>query len=276
MRYPAVAGAFYSAGKEGLEKEIKECFSKGVGLPKLGNKRSLLAVVSPHAGYVYSGWVSAFSYSKIAENYKEPPTFVIVGPNHTGIGSGVSISKEDWQTPLGVVKNDDVLGEAIQENSKFIDFDEVAHRDEHSIEVQLPFLQFIYKEFKFVPITMMMQDLETAEDVAKAVFNASNKTKKEVVLIASSDFTHYEPAETAKEKDMVAIEAIEKLDARLFSNEVEMNRMSICGFAPIMSAVFYSKLKGAKSAKLVKYANSGDVSRDYSSVVAYASIEFPK
>ena len=191
MRYPAVAGAFYSASKEGLEKEIKACFSKGAGLPKFGNKRSLLAVVAPHAGYVYSGWVAAFSYSKIAENYKEPPTFVIVGPNHTGTGSGVSISKEDWENPLGVVKNDYVLGEAIRENSKFIDFDEVAHRDEHSVEVQLPFLQFLYKEFKFVPICMMMQDLETAEDVASAVFNAANKTKKEVVLVASSDFTHY-------------------------------------------------------------------------------------
>jgi AmmeMemoRadiSam system protein B len=276
MRYPAVAGAFYHSDKEQLTRELENCFSKGAGSPKPGSGKSLLAVVSPHAGYVYSGWVASYAYREIAENYTKPPTFVILGPNHTGRGSGVALSKEDWETPLGVVGNDKELGKLIQKNSRIIDFDEVAHEGEHSIEVQLPFLQFLYKNFKFVPICIGLGDYETAEDIGNAIFNASREINRDIFVIASSDFTHFEDAQSARQKDELALKAIKKLDAKLFLSEVETNNISICGYAPIMTAMIYSKLNGCKDAKVLKYANSGDVTKDYHEVVAYCSVAFPK
>ena len=276
MRYPAVAGSFYPSGEETLRKEVEGCFSKGAGSPKLGNKKGLLAVVSPHAGYVYSGWVAAYAYKEIAENFSQPPTFIILGPNHTGRGSGVALSQEDWETPLGVAHNDKELGQLIQQNSKILDFDEAAHEGEHSIEVQLPFLQFIYRNFKFVPICIGLGDYGTAEDIAHAILKASQAAKREVFVIASSDFTHFEDAQSAKQKDGLAIKHIERLDAKNFLKEVETNDMSICGYAPIMVATIYSKLMGGKEAKVLKYANSGDVTKDYNEVVAYCSVAFPK
>ena len=276
MRYPTFAGAFYPASEESLEREVKDCFSKGAGFPKLGDKKGLLAVVSPHAGYIYSGWVASYAYKEIAENYSQPPTFVILGPNHTGRGSGVALSREEWSTPLGIVKNDAEFGSLIQKNSRIVDFDEVAHEAEHSIEVQLPFLQFLYKDFRIVPICMGLGDYESADDIARAILKASQQLKRDVLVIASSDFTHFEDARSAKEKDELALKAIEKLDARLFLNEVRLNNISICGFAPIMVAMVYSKLMGGKEAKVLKYANSGDVTKDYHEVVAYCSVAFPR
>lgn len=276
MRYPAVAGAFYPSGEEQLRKEVEKAFSKGAGSPKLGNKNGLLSVVSPHAGYVYSGWVASYAYREIAENYSPPPTFVMLGPNHTGRGSGIALSQEDWETPLGAVSNDRELGRMIQRNSSIIDFDEAAHAGEHSIEVQLPFLQFLYKDFKFVPVCIGLGDYETAEDIANAVFKASQETKGEILIIASSDFTHFEDAQSAKRKDELALKHIEKLDARGFFNEVTSKDISICGYMPITIAILYSKLKGGKEARVLKYANSGDVTKDYNEVVAYCSVAFPK
>jgi hypothetical protein len=276
MRYPSVAGSFYPAGEEQLRKEVERCFIRGAGMPKFGDKRSLLAVISPHAGYIYSGWVASYAYSEIASNYSQPPTFIILCPNHTGRGSGVALSAEDWETPLGVVENDVEIGKLIQKNSRIIDFDEVAHDGEHSAEVQLPFLQFLYKKLKAVPICIGLGDYEIADDIARAIVKASQAAKKDVFVIASSDFTHFEDAQSAKEKDELAIKAIEKLDARLFLNEVRVNNISICGYAPIMTAIIYSKLNGGKEAKVLKYANSGDVTRDYREVVAYCSVAFPK
>lgn len=275
MRYPAVAGSFYPAGEERLREEVKGCFRKGAGEPKFGVRKGLLGVISPHAGYVYSGWVASYAYSEIASNFSQPPTFVILGPNHTGRGSGVALSTEDWETPLGVVENDKELGKLIQKNSRIVDFDEVAHEGEHSIEVQLPFLQFLYKKPKVVPICVGLGDYEVADDIGRAIIKASQAAGKETLIIASSDFTHFEDAQSAKEKDGIALKAIEKLDARLFLNEVRMNDISICGYAPIMVAMIYSKLAGGKEAKVLKYANSGDVTRDYHEVVAYCSVAFP-
>ena len=276
MRYPAVAGAFYPSGEETLRKDVEKCFSKEAGSPKLGNKKALRAVISPHAGYVYSGWVAAYAYKEVAGSFSQPPTFVILGPNHTGRGSGVALSQEDWETPLGVAENDRELGSLIQRNSKIVDFDEAAHEGEHSVEVQLPFLQFIYGNFKFIPICIGLGDYETAEDIAHAILKASQAAKREVFVVASSDFTHFEDAQSAKQKDELAMKHIERLDARNFLKEVETNNISICGYAPIMVATIYSKLMGGKEAKVLKYANSGDVTKDYNEVVAYCSIAFPR
>lgn len=276
MRYPAVAGAFYSSGEAQLRSQIEESFKKGAGAPKAGSKKSLLAVISPHAGYIYSGWVASYAYKEIFENYSQPPTFVILGPNHTGRGSGVAISQEDWETPLGTVGNDRELGKLIQKNSEVIDFDEAAHEAEHSVEVQLPFLQSLYKNFKFVPVCIGLGDYETAEDIGNAVFKASQETKSDVFVIASSDFTHFEDAQSAKRKDELAIKHIEKLDAKGFFSEVASNDISICGYMPITVAILYSKLRGGQAARVLKYANSGDVTGDYNEIVAYCSAAFYK
>ena len=143
MRQPAVAGAFYPSLKSELVKEIEESFAKEAGMPEFGNEKGLAAVVTPHAGYFYSGWVAAFAYREIAKSFKEPPTFVIAGPNHTGQGSALSLSLQDWQMPFGVVKNDSEFGKLMQKKSRYIGLDETAHEFEHSIEVQLPFLQYL-------------------------------------------------------------------------------------------------------------------------------------
>ena len=277
MRNPAVAGSFYPAHKEELEAQLRECFAKEAGMPKPGDRRDIAAAVVPHAGYFYSGWVAAFAYARIAAAYSKPPVFVIAGPNHTGYGPMVSISKEDWQTPLGIVKNDNELGNAIKKNSKFADFDETAHDYEHSIEVQLPFLQLIYPgtELRFVPICVMAQGPETARDLGDAVFKAAAELKREIFFIASSDFTHFESAESAHAKDALAIAKLEKLDINGFDRVRAAKNATICGYGPILAAMHYARLKGCAKAQVLKYASSGDITGDYGQVVAYCSAVFP-
>ncbi|VVC72156.1 Memo-like protein [uncultured archaeon] len=274
MRYPAVSGTFYPSRKSELEGLLRECFAKEAGAPKLGGGDMLPAVVSPHAGYIYSGWVAAFAYREIARSFKSPPTFVIAGPNHTGRGSAVALSQEDWQTPLGVAKNDLELGKAIQKNSSLIDFDETAHEFEHSIEVQIPFLQFIYGEVRIVPVCMGLQDVGTAKDLAGAVAKAKGETKREVLFIASSDFTHFESAESALARDRPAMEMIGKLDPEGFEMARARKNASICGHGPIAAAIYFAGLMGARKGEILKYANSGDATGDFGQVVAYCSAAF--
>jgi AmmeMemoRadiSam system protein B len=271
MRSEAVSGTFYPSRKEELERLVEECFAAGAGMPELGNEAGLEAVVCPHAGLAYSGAVAAYAYREIARSFASPPTFVIAGPNHTGQGLPLALSLQDWRTPLGTAENDRELGEAIARNSSLIAPDERAHEFEHSIEVQLPFLQFLYKKTRIVPICMGFQDPESARDVANAVFKAAAETRRNVLFIASSDFTHFESAEGARARDRPALAALEKLDAGGFQKARERKNASICGYGTITAAIVYARLKGCTRAKLLKYANSGDVTGDFNQVVAYAS-----
>jgi len=280
MRHPAVSGAFYPSSKTELGRLIEECFAKEAGLPppaEFGSNPGLVSVVSPHAGFMYSGPVAAFSYREVALSFREPPTFVILGPNHTGLGAPLSLSREDWLTPLGPVKNDVSLGTAILGASNGrIEANEQAHAAEHSIEVQLPFLQFIFhgKEVRFVPICMGFQDYESSVAVAEAVLRASAAVKREILLIASSDFTHFESAESAKRKDSAALAKLKALDAQGFDAAVRAKRATICGHGPIASAIHYARLKGCRRGDVLKYANSGEVTGDLNEVVAYCSAAF--
>jgi len=275
MRLPAVAGTFYPSLKSELEKQIEDSFAKEAGQPEFADEKGLVAVVSPHAGYFYSGWVAAFAFREIARAFTTPPTFVIAGPNHTGQGPMVSLSLQDWQTPLGVAKNDVELGKAIQKASKFIDLDESAHEFEHSIEVQIPFLQHLYGErVRIVPICMMMQDAEAAEDMAKSVMKASADLKRPILFLASSDFTHFESAGSASAKDSLALAKLEKLDHVGFNKVRASKGATICGFGPITAAMIYSRLKGCTKGKVLKYASSGDATGDFNQVVAYCSAMF--
>jgi len=279
LRPPAVAGAFYPGEKESLTQAIKQSFAKGVGLTfDKSNKKDIFSAVAPHAGYVYSGPVASFTFGSIATAFTKPPLFVILGPNHTGYGSPVSMSTKDWATPLGVVKNNKGFAELVKKHSKFAGFDDAAHEQEHSIEVQLPFLQFVYgsNELEFVPVCMMAQDHAAAEDLAKAIHEAEKESGREVFVLASSDFTHFESEKSASEKDHLALKALEELDVAGFERVKLDKRASICGYGPIMVAAEYAKLKGAKKARVLKYATSGEVTGDYSNVVAYCSIIFPR
>jgi len=264
MRKALFNGSFYPYSKERIEELLQKFFE---GKKKKGNA---VAVIAPHAGYIYSGNVAAFSYAQLKDF---EGTAVIIGPNHTGFGSLVAVSMQDWETPLGVVETNKELAKAIIKNSKFAREDELAHSQEHSIEVQLPFLQYVAKNFKIVAIAMLDQSLEKAKDLAQAIIKAEKETKEKIVLIASSDFDHYESAEVAKKKDEKVINEILKLNEEAFYERIFEEEDSICGYAPIACSILFAKEKKAKPV-LLNYSNSGEATGDFDSVVAYCSIGF--
>lgn len=275
VRFPSQAGAFYAESEEDLKKQIEESFldKNGPGkLPKVkeNGKRRLISLISPHAGYMFSGPVAANGYYYAAKDGR-PSSIIIIGPNHTGYGSGVSIVTDQiWRMPFKDIHVDTDLAKEIQRSSHFIDIDESAHRFEHSIEVQLPFLQYIYGCPKFVPICMMMQDLEISQDVAEAIVKATHNNN--TLIIASTDMTHYEPQEVARRKDRLAINAILSLDEKALQSIVESNSISMCGYGPASVAIIVAKKLGANKAQLLSYKTSGDIIGDRRSVVGYASL----
>ena len=279
-RPPAQAGTFYPDTEGALRTQIHNCFLHPLGprsvpsIPATPDDR-LVGFVVPHAGYDYSGPVAAHSYFQLASSGLRG-SMIILGPNHTGYGSGVSTMTEgQWATPLGEVPVDNPLASSIAKFSGLIDVEEEAHKREHSIEVQLPFLQLIYpRRFKFVPICMMLQDLETSMQIGDALAKASAETG--AVLIASSDWSHYEPYESAKKKDLEAIEAVLEMDEKKFQDVIEEKNVSACGYGPVTAVLHASKILGARHAKLLSYQTSGDTAGDKRSVVGYAAIAFTK
>jgi len=280
VRRPSQAGAFYEGNAESLKDQIENCFLHELGPGKIpevvkAGPRQVVGLVCPHAGYMFSGPVAAHSYRRLALDGK-PDVVVLFSPNHTGYGSGLAIMNEGvWRTPLGDVEVDSETANQIVHESRIIDVDEVAHRFEHSIEVQLPFLQYLYgSDFKIVPICFLMQDLPSAREVGQAV--AKVLAGKNSVIIASSDMTHYEPQEVAAKKDKMALEAVEALDEAKFYSIVETHRVSACGYGPIAALIIAAKILGAREAKVLSYKTSGDVTGDRSSVVGYAAVCFTK
>ncbi|MHC1755697.1 MAG: MEMO1 family protein [Methanosarcina sp.] len=262
MRQPAVAGQFYPLRCENLEKELKRCF-EGLEI----REREVMGAVCPHAGYIYSGKVAAHAYATLPE----ADTYVLFGPNHTGYGSPVSVSRETWKTPLGTIDVDLELADGFL--GSIVDADELGHKYEHSIEVQLPFLQYRFGQgFKILPICMGMQDEETAVEVGNLVADLISESGKRVVIIASSDFTHYETAEHAKEIDSEVIDAILNFNISDMYGRLYQRDASVCGYGPIASMLSASQKLGGSRATLLKYANSGDVSGDTNAVVGYAAI----
>jgi len=276
VRRPCQAGAFYAGTAESLKKQIENCFLHELGPGKIPETiktgpRQVVGLVCPHAGYMFSGPVAAHAYYKLALDGK-PDIVVLFGPNHTGYGSALAVMKEGfWRTPLGDVEIDAELAKQIVDESHIIDVDDSAHRFEHSIEVQLPFLQYLYgSEFKIAPICFLMQDLSSARDVGQAV--AKVLAGKNAVIIASSDMTHYEPQKSAETKDKMALEAVEEMDEAKLYSVIEAHRISACGYGPIAALITAAKNLGMKKAKLLCYKTSGDVIGDYSSVVGYATV----
>lgn len=269
MRFPAVSGSFYPSSASKLRAEVKGYLEEAA---RAVTAKERLAIVCPHAGYMYSGSTAGYSFAS-ASNWKARGlTAVVVGPNHTGIGTPISVSHEDWKTPLGEMECDTELADAIVASGKIARRDETAHQQEHSCEVQLPFLQVCAPSARIVCICMGWQDEKSAEDLAKAIFEAAKKTKRNIIVIASSDFTHYESAQSAKEKDTQAISLLENMDAAGFESLIDARDLSICGHGPIACALIYSKLAGAKKCELLKYTHSGEVTGEGGEGVAYASL----
>ncbi len=266
MRYPAVAGRFYSSKEKVLREEIEDCYKSKIGpgeVPALSHGRgSIVGGVVPHAGYVFSGPVAAHVYHAIAtEGF--PETFVILGPNHHGVGSGVAMTSEDFVTPLGTIETDKELAKKLR---GWVDEDPSAHQHEHSIEVQIPFIQYFSKKVKFLPICMAFQDFETARELGARLRRACEG--RDVIVLASSDFSHYVPPHFAEKQDRAVIEKILALDAQGVEATVVGKDVSMCGFGPVMAML---EAVGGKSAQLLKYATSGDV-QPMSEVVGYAGI----
>jgi len=280
IRKPYVANAFYAGTKTSLTKQITDCFTHPFGpgqVPKIHQQgpRRILGIVCPHAGYMYSGPVAANGYSKLATD-GQPDVCIILGPNHSGLGSGLSIETEGaWETPVGITRINSDLAKRIQKSSSIIDIDETAHASEHSIEVQLPFLQYLFKDaIEFVPICMMMQDFTTSVEVARTIVESTKG--KNVVIIASSDFTHYEPQADANRKDKEAIDAILKLDDKQLNELGDSNRVTMCGYGPITTLIVAAKMLGNVRADLLAYKTSGDITGDKSAVVGYSSLAFAR
>jgi AmmeMemoRadiSam system protein B len=277
-RKPAVSGAFYAGTRAELTEQIIGCFTHRFGpgqVPKSveHGPRKIVGIVSPHAGYQYSGSIAANGYSELAKD-GVPQSFVILGPNHTGYGSGVStLTEGSWETPMGLTPIDDELAKKIKKSVSIMDIDEAAHANEHSIEVQLPFLQFLFKDAaKFVPICMMMQDLQTSRDIARGIVEQSKEN--DIFIIASSDFTHYEPQDVANRKDKLAIDAIVRLDDAALNELGESNKVTMCGYGPITTLIAAAKIIGGVKAELLTHKTSGDITGDKSAVVGYSSIVF--
>lgn len=280
VRHPSQAGMFYAGTHQALKAQIEGCFTHKLGpgeLPKVADRdlQSVVGLVSPHAGYMYSGPVAAHAYYHLAMDGK-PDVVVIFGPNHYGLGSVLATMKEGiWRTPLGDVEIDARTADEILHESRIIDVDDSAHVREHSIEVQLPFLQYLYgSAFRFVPVCFLMQDLESCREVGQAVAKALSG--KNALVVASTDMTHYEPKERAERNDKMAINAVLKLEEEQFHSTIESRYISACGYGPVVAAMTAAKALGAKKAQLLCYKTSGDVTGDFSSVVGYTSISFKK
>lgn len=279
IRLPSQAGAFYAGKAESLRRQIEECFLHELGpgkIPKVvTGPRRIIGLVCPHAGYMYSGPVAAHAYYNLAFDGK-PDIIVLFGPNHTGYGSALAVMNEGfWRTPLGDVEVDGDTANKIVKEARIVDVDDSAHRYEHSIEVQLPFLQYLFgSKFKIVPICFLMQDLHSSREVGQAV--AKVLDGKNALIIASSDMTHYEPQKVAEKKDLLALRAVEAMDEEHFYSTIEEHRISACGYGPIIALITAAKALGAKEAKLLCYKTSGDVTGDYTAVVGYAAVQFTK
>lgn len=266
MRYPAVAGRFYPLNKEDLVLDIESCFRHmlGPGMPgETGSTRRIVSAVSPHAGYMASGMNAAHIYKRIKEDGL-PDTYVIIGPDHYGVPFDFVMCSDDYLTPLGICKTDKKF---VSELVDFVPDSANAHRLEHSVEVQVPFIQYIDPDPHIVPIIMARQDRITAGRLADILANICEG--KDVVIIASSDMSHYIPKEKASVLDAEVLRKITALDADGIFDTVRSKGISACGYGPIATAI---KASSPGSAEILKYSDSYDsLGGDPGAVVGYAS-----
>ncbi len=271
IREPVFAGSWYPGNPEILSRDIKQYLEN---VKKERIEGEIVALVSPHAGYIYSGQVAAFAY-KLIEG-KTYDTIVVVAPSHHALFKGASIyDRGGYRTPLGVIPVDTELSTKMMEKWKEIQFLPEAHAQEHSLEVQLPFLQVVTKTFKLVPIVMEPYwTWESCQNLARAI--AETVRGKKVLLVASTDLSHFHSYERAVELDRIVLDRIDRFDPEGLNQDLKSNRAEACGGGPVVTMMLAAKALGANHGKAIKYLNSGDVTGDRSRVVGYGAGVFYK
>jgi len=267
VRHPAVAGRFYPAQAQTLTRDLDQFLGRDE--PKSVEVENALGCVVPHAGYMYSGHVAGAVYRRLPAR----PSYIILCPNHTGRGAPLAMmSSGEWLTPLGSVPIDADLCQAVRRACHLVMEDAAAHEHEHSLEVQLPFLQRSAGEFSFVPIAIGAGGYAALESLGRGLAQVLKGSEKRLLVIASSDMNHYEPDEITRVKDRKAIEKILALDPQGLYDVVRREDISMCGYGPTIAMLTAAREQGARGAELVKYATSADSSGDRSAVVGYAGI----
>jgi len=259
VRTPAVAGMFYPGEPNHLEQLLERFFLEA----KTVVEDDPYAIVAPHAGYVYSGAVAGTAYATLPADFDG--TFVVVGPSHGGYPT--CTSSIPWETPLGIVDVDTAFVAALG-----IPTNELYMRDEHALEVQMPFIKYRCPRARIAPVMMGLQDLGSAEALGDRIGRAIEETGRDVRLVASSDFSHYVPDRLARSQDLYVIEALANLDLELFYERIAERHVTACGYGPIAAACTAAEGLGARHARLLRYATSGDATGDPSSVVGYAAL----
>ncbi len=263
IRYPAVAGRFYPSHPEALRRELRTYMEPAA------EKMQALGCVVPHAGYMYSGHVAGAVFAKL----ELPRRFIILCPNHTGMGEPLAMMSEGrWLTPLGEVAVDTPLAAALRDECDLLADDPLAHRAEHALEVQLPFLQVLLGDFHFVPIAVGTSRFDVLQSLGEAMGRVIVEEAERPLIIASSDMNHYEPDTITRIKDQRAVQKLLDLDPRGLYDVVTKENVTMCGFGPAIIMLTAAKALGAHSAQLIKYATSGDVSGDRDMVVGYAGV----
>lgn len=262
MRLPFVADRFYPGSQEELGRTIDDL----LGTTAPPSNKTALGVIAPHAGYIYSGALAAETISSVAV----PQTVVLLGPNHTGMGATAALSSQDWSTPLGTAPCDRLFSELLLKQSDLITSDNEAHRCEHSLEVQIPFLQRLQPALSVVPLTIKHVSYAQCEEIADALFLAIEQYEGEVLLLASTDMNHFESRKVSDKKNSLALEAIKAVDPQLLYSTVHNNNISMCGVIPVVITLLTAMKQGAKSARLIGYTDSGATSGDTAQVVGYA------
>lgn len=267
VRKPVVAGRFYPGNAEALRRFLAEA------TPSAAAPLEALALIAPHAGYVYSGGVAGQVFGAV----KIPDTVLLLGPNHTGKGARAAIDSQGaWETPLGRVEIDTALAEALKAACPLFTEDDQAHAFEHSLEVQLPFIQYLNPKARIVPIAFMLRSAGDIQAAGVAIGRVLKEWPSPVLIAVSSDMTHYEPAEVARQKDGLALDEVLALNPQGLLNTVATHRISMCGVIPAAVMLWAVRELGAREARKVAYANSGEASGDFGSVVGYAGVAIPK
>jgi len=261
-RSPAVADRFYPGDAAALRRMIAEF------TPDRPKKKAL-AVMAPHAGYIYSGGVAGETFAAVSI----PEDIILMGPNHHGYGATVALMTEgSWEMPMGEVPINPVLAEILLHSSSHIEADDLAHRFEHSLEVEIPFLQYLQPNLSLTPLVISHLSLETCQAVGKAIASAVREYSRPVLIVASSDMSHYLPRAEASRNDHLALKQLELLAPQGLYDTVLNKRISMCGVMPTTIALIAALELGARQAELVRYTDSGEVSGDTDQVVGYAGV----
>lgn len=263
IRKTAVAGHFYPEDPHELSQFVQQC------LPPCVTKTMAIGIVSPHAGYIYSGAVAGAVYSQIII----PDCCIILSPNHTGLGKPCAIIPEgQWETPLGTVPIDTPLAEALMADCTLLESDTASQEQEHALEVQLPFLQYLNKNIRFVPITLGSLALAECLAIGQTLAQVIKNQNTPILIIASSDMNHYEDQATTLSKNQLALDEILRRDPKQLYRVVREHNISMCGIMPTTAMLAAANELGATHSTLISHRTSGDVNHDYASVVGYASL----